>query len=304
MDSIMNLLADRAKGKGHIIAVAAAEDEVVLSALENARQLGIAQSILCGDESKIREIAQKQGIALESYRIVHAEHPFEAAEIAVSLVANKEASALMKGNIKTGDLLKTVLREEFGLRTGRTMSMVAAFEITGYSRILILTDPGMVIAPTLEQKVEMIYNAIPVAKVFQIQNPKVAVVGAIEVVNPKMEATIHAALLAKMADRGQIKGVIVDGPFALDNVVSEEAARHKGIDSPVAGNADIILTPDIEAGNILYKALVFLAKARVATTILGAKVPIILTSRADSDRTKLDSIALNMLLSVEMGETS
>lgn len=304
MDSIMNLLADRAKGKGHIIAVAAAEDEVVLSALENARQLGIAQSILCGDESKIREIAQKQGIALESYRIVHAEHPFEAAEKAVSLVANKEASALMKGNIKTGDLLKTVLREEFGLRTGRTMSMVAAFEITGYSRILILTDPGMVIAPTLEQKVEMIYNAIPVAKVFQIQNPKVAVVGAIEVVNPKMEATIHAALLAKMADRGQIKGVIVDGPFALDNVVSEEAARHKGIDSPVAGNADIILTPDIEAGNILYKALVFLAKARVATTILGAKVPIILTSRADSDRTKLDSIALNMLLSVEMGETS
>jgi len=216
---------------------------------------------------------------------------------AAELVKNGQAHTVMKGAIKTGNLLKVLLRDEYGFKTGKTMSLNAVFEIPGFERLLILADPGLVITPTLEQKVDLIKNAIQAANALGNNMPKVGIIGAVETVNTKMPATIDAALLTKMADRGQIKGAIVDGPFALDNVVSIESAQHKGINSPVAGKADILIAPNIEAGNMLYKALVFLANAKLATSILGGSVPIILTSRSDSEQTKLNSIAFNVLLS-------
>ncbi|MBP6961742.1 MAG: bifunctional enoyl-CoA hydratase/phosphate acetyltransferase [Thermotogae bacterium] len=286
-----------ARGNKKVVAIAAAEDDTVLKAAQKAYEHGIADFILFGDPEKIRSIAQDEGIDVSSFQIVSAFRPEEAGYMAVKSVFEQTAHTVMKGNIKTADLLKTILKDEFGLKTDRTMSLVAVFEIPDFERLLVITDPGIVIQPTLEQKVHLLQNACAVAKVLGIEEPKAGIIGAVEVVNPKMPATMEAAVLSKMAERGQIGKLIVDGPFALDNVVSEEACRHKGIVSPVGGKADIILTPDLNAGNILYKALVFLAKAKLATTIMGAKVPIILTSRADSDETKLYSIALNILLS-------
>ncbi|NLZ13259.1 MAG: bifunctional enoyl-CoA hydratase/phosphate acetyltransferase, partial [Thermotogaceae bacterium] len=264
-----------ARGNKKVVAIAAAEDDTVLKAAQKAYEHGIADFILFGDPEKIRSIAQDEGIDVSSFQIVSAFRPEEAGYMAVKSVFEQTAHTVMKGNIKTADLLKTILKDEFGLKTDRTMSLVAVFEIPDFERLLVITDPGIVIQPTLEQKVHLLQNACAVAKVLGIEEPKAGIIGAVEVVNPKMPATMEAAVLSKMAERGQIGKLIVDGPFALDNVVSEEACRHKGIVSPVGGKADIILTPDLNAGNILYKALVFLAKAKLATTIMGAKVPII-----------------------------
>jgi len=289
-------LVDMAKGKGKRLVVAAAEDHVVLKAVSEAKKAEIADPVLVGNREKMEKEAEVIGLDLKDYEIVEAENELEAAKKAVEMVSKGQGDFLMKGKIKTGDLMRTVLAEEYGLRTGKVMAMVSVFEIPNFDRLLIISDAGMLIAPTLEQKVHIIEHSVNVAKVLGIELPKVAVVGAVEVVNPKMTATLDAAILSKMNQRGQIKGCIVDGPFALDNVVSEEAAKHKGIESPVAGKADIIVTPDIEAGNILYKALIFLAGAKVASVILGAKVPVVLTSRADSDESKLYSIALSSLM--------
>ena len=289
-------LLDLSKGKGKRLAVAVAQDEVVLKAVDSAAREEIVVPILVGDERKIHEEAEKVGVDVSGYEIVHADGVEEAAAKAVELAASGKAELLMKGKLQTAQIMRAVLKEEYGLRTGMTMGMVSVFEIPEFPRLLIVSDAGMTIAPTLEQKVDLIKHTIRVARVLGIETPKVAVVSAVETVNPKIPATLDAALLAKMADRGQIKGAIVDGPFALDNVVSKEAAEHKGIESPVAGEADVIITPDIDAGNILYKALIFLARAKSASTILGAKVPIVLTSRADSDETKLYSIALTAAL--------
>jgi len=289
-------LVGMAKGKGKRLVVAAAEDHVVLKAVSEAKKAEIADPVLVGNREKMEKEAEVIGLDLKDYEIVEAENELEAAKKAVEMVSKGQGDFLMKGKIKTGDLMRTVLAEEYGLRTGKVMAMVSVFEIPNFDRLLIISDAGMLIAPTLEQKVHIIEHSVSVAKVLGIELPKVAVVGAVEVVNPKMPATLDAAILSKMNQRGQIKGCIVDGPFALDNVVSEEAAKHKGIESPVAGKADIIVTPDIEAGNILYKALIFLAGAKVASVILGAKVPVVLTSRADSDESKLYSIALSSLM--------
>jgi len=289
-------LVGMAKGKGKRLVVAAAEDHVVLKAVSEAKKAEIADPVLVGNREKMEKEAEVIGLDLKDYEIVEAENELEAAKKAVEMVSKGQGDFLMKGKIKTGDLMRTVLAEEYGLRTGKVMAMVSVFEIPNFDRLLIISDAGMLIAPTLEQKVHIIEHSVNVAKVLGIELPKVAVVGAVEVVNPKMPATLDAAILSKMNQRGQIKGCIVDGPFALDNVVSEEAAKHKGIESPVAGKADIIVTPDIEAGNILYKALIFLAGAKVASVILGAKVPVVLTSRADSDESKLYSIALSSLM--------
>ncbi|SHH32484.1 phosphate butyryltransferase [Thermosipho atlanticus] len=279
------------------VAVAVAEDEVVLKAVEKARKEGIVNAILVGKASKIKEIFEKNDMDINFYEIIDKQNETEAAKTAVSLVSEKKADFVMKGKIKTGDLMREVLKEEHNLRTGRTLSLVSIFEIPSYHKLLIVSDAGMTIAPTLEQKVDIINNSVYVArKALGIENPKVAILGAVEIVNSKMPITIEAAVLAKMNDRKQIKNCIVDGPFALDNAVSIEAAKHKGIDSPVAGDADILIMPDIEAGNIFYKAMVFLGKAKVASTIVGAKVPIALTSRADSDETKLLSLALSNLM--------
>jgi phosphate butyryltransferase len=289
-------LLDKAKGVGKkVVAVAAADDDVVLRAVNMAKKEGIVDVLLFGDAKKIEVVAEKAGLNIKDFEIVDSKNP---ADDAVKAVVDGRAHFVMKGNIKTGDLMKAVLKDEYNLKTGRTMSLVSIFETPLYHKLLIVTDAGMTIAPDLEQKVHLIENAVLVArKAVGVEKPKVAILGAIEVVNLKMEATIHAALLAKMNERGQIKNCTVDGPFALDNAVSKEAAEHKGIVSPVAGDADVLIMPDIEAGNIFYKAMVFLAGAKVASAIIGAKCPVALTSRADSDETKLLSLALTCLMS-------
>jgi len=289
-------LLDKAKSVGKkVVAVAAADDDVVLRAIDMAKKEGIVNALLFGDAQKIEVAAEKAGLNIRDFEIVDSKNP---ADDAVKAVVDGKAHFVMKGNIKTGDLMKAVLKDEYNLKTGRTMSLVSIFETPLYHKLLIVTDAGMTIAPDLEQKVHLIENAVLVArKAVGVEKPKVAILGAIEVVNPKMEATIHAALLSKMNERGQIKNCVVDGPFALDNAVSKEAAEHKGIVSPVAGDADVLIMPDIEAGNIFYKAMVFLAGAKVASAIIGAKCPVALTSRADSDETKLLSLALTCLMS-------
>ncbi|ODN30049.1 bifunctional enoyl-CoA hydratase/phosphate acetyltransferase [Fervidobacterium thailandense] len=294
MKNLVELL-DKAKSVGkRIVSVAAADDDAVLKALDMASKEGIVDAILFGNVEKIKKLAETLNIDISKFQITESANP---ADDAVKAVVEGKAHFVMKGNIKTGDLMKAVLKDEYGLKTGRTMSLVSIFETPLYHKLLVVTDAGMTIDPDLEQKVHLIENAVLVAKkALEIEKPKVAILGAIEIVNPKMEDTLHAAILSKMADRGQIKGCIVDGPFALDNAVSKEAAEHKGIVSPVAGDADILIMPDIEAGNIFYKAMVFLAGAKVASVIVGAKCPVALTSRADSDETKLLSIALTCLM--------
>ncbi len=281
------------------VSVAVAQDAPVLKSIDEAYKEGIIHATLVGSKKEIERIASELEVDLSNYEVIDAPEEDEAVKKAVELVHDHHCDLLMKGKVHTSHLLHTVLDKNYNLRTGRTMNHVGVFEVPTYERLLIITDAAMVIAPTLEQKVDSIYNSEKVAHVIGIDIPKVAVLGAVETVNSAMPATLEAALLAKMNDRKQIKGAVVDGPFALDNAVSEEAAKHKGIESPVAGQADVLLVPDIEAGNILYKALVFIAKGKLAGTILGARVPIVLTSRADDDESKLYSIALSALIAQE-----
>lgn len=297
LKSLLDLL-EMARGKGMRLAVAAAEDSHVLEAVEDAREKGIVEGVLVGSKTAIERVAKDLNINLNNYEVYDVPDPVEAAYKAVELVREGKCDFLMKGYLQTAELARAVLDKEKGLRTGRVLSMVSLFEVASYPRIFAITDAGITIAPELEQKVDLINNAVDVMHKLGYENPKVAVVSAVEVVNPKIPATVDAALLAKMNQRGQIKGCVVDGPFALDNAVSEEAAKHKKIDSPVAGKADIIVLPDINAGNVLYKALIFIAGARTASVVMGAKVPIVLTSRADSAEAKLLSIALAAVCSM------
>lgn len=277
------------------VAVAAAEDFVVIEAVLDAIDRNLANFLLVGDEEKIKSILEAKHHDIKSgnkLKIIHADSQGSAAELAVKAVFNKEADVLMKGNISTNIILKAVLNKEFGLRTGNGLSHVAVFEIPGFDRYIIVTDAGMNIAPNLEQKVEIINNAVSIAQSIGIEMPRVAPIAAVEVVNPIMQATVDAAALTVMNRRGQITGCIVDGPLALDNAVSSLAAEHKGIHSEVAGRADILLVPTIEVGNVLYKSLVYFSNAKVGAVIAGAKAPIVLTSRADSAESKLYSLAL------------
>ncbi|KAF2956365.1 bifunctional enoyl-CoA hydratase/phosphate acetyltransferase [Marinitoga sp. 38H-ov] len=278
------------------VGVAAAEDEVVLKAVEKAVNEGICNVVLYGNENKIKNIANENNIDLSKMEIVHCVSDKESVIKTIEDVSSGKTDLPMKGHITTGELLSVYLKEEYGLRTKSTINLVSVFDIEKYHKLLIVTDAGMVIAPTLEQKVDSINNAVKVANALEIEIPKVAIVGALEKVNQKMPATIDAAIISQMNRRGQIKGCIVDGPFAMDNAISKEAAEQKGIVSEVAGDADIVIMPDIEAGNIFYKSMVFLSGAKVSSTILGGKKPVVLTSRADSDETKLLSIALSVLL--------
>ncbi|MCX7812745.1 MAG: bifunctional enoyl-CoA hydratase/phosphate acetyltransferase [Pseudothermotoga sp.] len=283
-------LVDKARGLRKKLVVAGSDDDVVLSALKMALEHSIVDPILVGPSKETQLFAVQVGLDLQRCQLVDCSKE-ESARKAVEIVS-KDGSLLMKGSVKTGDLMKIVLEDQYGLKVGSTITMVSIFDIPTYHKLLAISDAGMIIAPTLEQKIDMINIAVKIMKKLGVERPKVAIIGAIEVPNQKMPATLDAAILSKMNDRGQIKDCIVDGPFALDNAISEEAAKHKKIESPVAGDADILILPDIEAGNVLYKALVFLANATVASVILGAKIPIVLTSRADSDKTKLYSIAL------------
>ena len=283
------------------MAVASAGAEDVLKAVEAARKEGLADSILVGDKKEIIQIANEMDIDPTNYEIIDRLDKTEATRCAVELVRNKKASILMKGMIGTARILKAILDKEIGLRTNRMLSHVYTLQIKGYDRLLTMTDGAMSISPNLEQKAQIIQNAIYYAHSMGIEKPKVAAVAALELVNPDMPATIDAACLAKMSERGQIVGGIVDGPLGFDNAISKEAAKHKGVESPVSGEVDIVLVPNIESGNIFAKGLVYLANAVPAGLLLGAKAPVVLVSRSDSAESKLYSIALGVLMS-EMTE--
>ena len=270
------------------------ESTALIAALE-AGAKGLITPILVGPAAKIEEVAKSSGITIGDTQIVDAPHSHAAAAKAVELVRQGQAEVLMKGSLHTDELLGAVVARETGLRTGRRISHVFIMDVPTYHKVLIVTDAAINIAPALEDKVDICQNAIDLAISLGVATPKVAILAAVETVTSKMPATIDAAALCKMADRGQIKGGLLDGPLAFDNAISREAARVKGITSNVAGDPDILLVPDLEAGNMLAKQLSFLANADSAGLVLGARVPIILTSRADSVRSKIASCAVAAL---------
>jgi phosphotransacetylase len=276
-------------------AVAHPCDEPSLAGAFEAQANKLITPILVGPAGKIREVAARHAIDLGATRIVDAPHSHASAAKAVELVRLGEAELLMKGSLHSDELLGAVVARETGLRTGRRISHVFVMDVPTYHKVLMVTDAAINIAPTLEDKVDICQNAIDLAVALGLDTPKVAILAAVETVNSKMQATIDAACLCKMADRGQIAHGVLDGPLAFDNAISRDAARIKGIRSEVAGDPDILLVPDLEAGNILAKQLTFLANADSAGIVLGARVPIILTSRADSVRSRSASCAVAML---------
>lgn len=290
-------LIDMAKSKPKkVLAVAVAQDKEVLEAVTGAVNIGIVNAILVGDKEKILEISKKEGLDISNSEIIDEKDNLKAAAKAVQQVSEGRAHFIMKGMLSTSDLLRAVLNKEAGLRGKGLLSHVMIYDVPTYHKLLFLTDGGMVPYPDINEKVGIINNAVKVAHSLNIEKPKVAPICAVEVVNPSMQATIDASLLSQMSKRGQIKGCLIDGPLALDNAISEEAAKHKGIISEVAGDTDILLVPSIESGNFLGKSLTYFAKAESAGVIIGAKCPVVLVSRADSSRSKLYSIALGSLI--------
>ena len=276
-------------------AVAHPCEETALSGAMDAGRDGLITPILVGPAARIAEVAKAAGIDLGKTQIVDVPHSHAAADKAVELVREGKAELLMKGSLHSDEILAAVIARDTGLRTGRRLSHVFVMDVPTYHKTLIVTDGAINIAPTLEDKADICQNAIDLVRSFGIERPKVAVLAAVETVNSKMPATLDAAALCKMADRGQIKGGLIDGPLAFDNAISREAAKIKGIVSEVAGDPDILLAPDLEAGNMLAKQLTFLANADSAGLVLGAKVPVILTSRADSLRARIASCAIAVL---------
>lgn len=290
-------LLELARSKGaKKISVAVAEDEEVLRAIKASVKREIIEPILVGNASKIEEISKEIGFDLSDIEVIDIKDKVLAARKATQLVSEGKADILMKGLVDTSIIMQQVLDKEIGLRTEKLISHGALFEVGTYHKMFFVTDAAMNIAPNLEQKKKIIENIVELAHSLEIDNPKVAAIASKEKVSPKMEATVHAKELSDMNKNGKITGCIVDGPFALDNAISKEAALIKGIDSEVAGDADILLVPHIDAGNILYKSLTLLGKAKSAGIILGAKAPIVLTSRADDEESKLYSIALSVVL--------
>jgi phosphate acetyltransferase len=265
-----------------------------LSGAIEAGELDLIIPILVGPVDKIQSVAKSSGINLGNTKIVDAQHSHESAKKAVELIRTGEAELLMKGSLHTDELMGAVVSREGGLRTGRRISHVFVMDVPTYHKVLIVTDGAINIAPTLEDKVDIVQNAVDLVRSLGMEKPKVAILAAVETVTSKMPATIDAAALCKMADRGQITGALLDGPLAFDNAISKEAAKTKGIKSEVAGDPDILLAPDLESGNMIAKQLSFLANADSAGLVLGAKVPIILTSRADSVRSRIASCAVAM----------
>ena len=274
------------------LVLAAAQDQHSLSAVLRAWKDGIIEPILVGDKEAIQNISLAIGYDITGLRIIHEPDTDMAVEMAVKIASSKQADVLMKGKVGSSTLLKCVLNKEWGLRTGNLLSHIALFEVDTYHKLIAVTDVAMNISPNLKDKIAIVNNSVACLNKLGIAIPKVAVLGAVEMVNENMEATLDAALLSKMNQRDQIRNCIIDGPLAFDNAVSLESAQVKGIRSEVAGDTDLLLMPDIEVGNVLYKSLVFFAKAKVAAVILGAQVPIVLTSRSDSEQAKYDSILL------------
>ena len=289
-------LLKRCKGLEPIpTAVAHPCEATALAGAIEAAEHGLIKPILVGPAAKIRAIAKEAKIKLGDVEIVDAPHSHEAAAQAVQLVREGKAELLMKGSLHTDELLGAVVSREAGLRTARRMSHVFLMDVPTYHKPIIVTDAAINIAPTLEDKVDICQNAIDIAHVMGVKKPKVAILAAVETVTSKMPATIDAAALCKMADRKQITGGVLDGPLAFDNAISKDAAKTKGIASEVAGDPDILLVPDLESGNMVAKLLAYLANAESAGLVLGARVPIILTSRADGVRSRIASCAVAML---------
>ena len=290
-------LLESAKGQGpKTVAVAAGQQSEVMLASLDAEVAGLAEVILVGDAEEIRQIADEEDFDISRMEVVDQPLPREAAWHVMKLVSDGKADIAMKGKVETSDFLRAALSKELGLRTGRLFTHVAAFEIPEFDRLIFISDAGVTVAPDLEQKVQIVQNAIYVAHAMDIRLPRVAVLAATEVVNPKIPTTLDAANLSKMADRGQIRGGLVDGPLALDNAISRESARIKGIKSEVAGYADILIAPDIEAGNVLAKAITYFAQGKMAGVVVGARCPLILPSRSDTREAKLVSLALGVML--------
>ena len=290
------LIAAAQKMPGIGIAVAHPCDEVSLESAVEAARLGFVQPILVGPLARIREIADRMKLDISSFELVDAEHSVDSAMKAVQLVRAGKAEALMKGSLHTDELMGAVVAKEGGIRTARRISHCFIMDVPDHDDALIITDAAVNIAPTLAVKVDIVQNAIDLAHAMGVADVRVAILSAMETVNPKVASTIEAAALCKMADRGQITGALLDGPLALDNAIDPKAAAIKRIVSPVAGRANVLVVPDLEAGNMLAKSLSFLAAADAAGIVLGARVPIVLTSRADSRLTRLASTAVAVLV--------
>jgi phosphate acetyltransferase len=274
-------------------------EKAALTGAVEAAQAGLIEPILVGPAARIEETARSANIDLGKFEIVDAEHSVDSAKKAVDVVKQGRAEVLMKGSLHSDELLAAIVSREGGLRTGRRISHVFVMDVPTYHKVLVITDAAINIAPALEDKVDICQNAIDLVNSLRqekSEKPKLAILAAVETVTSKMPATIDAAALCKMAERGQIKGALLDGPLAFDNAISKQAADMKGIKSAVAGDPDILLAPDLEAGNILAKQLTFLAKADSAGLVLGAKVPVVLTSRADSVRSRIASCAIATLV--------
>lgn len=292
LKSLSDLKAIVAGGPRKKLVVAAAQDQHSLGAVVRAWQNNIVEPVLVGDQENIRNVCLENNYNIDGLTIINEPDTEVAVRTSVMMVNNKQGDILMKGKVGTSTLLKSVLNKEWGLRTGNLLSHFALFEVDTYPKVIAVTDVAMNISPDLQDKIAIINNSVACLIKLGYKMPKVAILGAVEMVNENMKATLDAALLSKMNQRDQIKNCIIDGPLAFDNAVSYESAQHKGIRSEVAGDTDILLMPDIEVGNVLYKSLVFFAKAKVASVILGARVPIVLTSRSDSEQAKYDSILL------------
>jgi len=278
------------------IALVSGHDPDAIEALKLAADMGLAEGVFVGDAARIGAAAAKVGLEVASQQIVHEPDETRVAQRAISLVREHNADLLMKGKINTAALMQAVLDPENGLRTGRLVSQVAVFQVPAMERLMLLSDGGVNIAPTLEQKAGICRNAIAVAHAVGIDRPKVALLCALEFVEPKMPATVDAAALTQMGRRGQIPGAYIEGPIALDAVLSKFAAERKGIESPLVEGTDILISPDIHSANILYRAIVYFARGEGAGVVVGAKVPIVLLSRAETPETKLRSIAVAMLV--------
>lgn len=299
--SFDELLAHLGEYSTKKLAVAVAQDKAVLEAVKEAKERKIADSILTGDADLIRSIGSDLGMNMDDYEIIDIKDPFEAALKAVSLVHDGKADMYMKGLIDTKSFLKSVLDKEVGLRTGSPLSHVCVFEIKGIDRLLFLTDVAFMPYPTLEDKKWIIKYTVDIARACGVEMPKVAPLAAVEVVNPKMETTVEAAELTRLNEEGEIKDCIVDGPLSLDIALYREAAEEKGaLDRKIAGDADILLFPDIHAGNLVYKAIVHMADMKNGNIITGTKAPVILTSRSDNCETKVNSIALAAVVAESM----
>lgn len=285
------------------VSVAVAQDKAVLEAVKAAKERGIADAILVGDEDEIRKIGLELGMNMDDYEIIDEKDVVEASLKAVSLVHDGKADMYMKGLLPTGTFLKSVLNKEVGLRTGNPLSHVCVFELPGFDRLLFLTDVAFIPYPTIEDKKWMIDYTVEVAKACGVDTPKVAPLAAVETVNPKMQTTVEAAELTRMNEEGEITGCIVDGPLSLDIALYREAAEEKGaLDRKIAGDADILVFPDIHAGNLVYKSIVHMVNCKNGNILTGTKAPVILTSRSDSFEVKVNSLALGAIVADELAK--